>query len=168
MELILALVVAAAIWHKLRSAGQAATPQQAMEPQGINFSAPLSDDNQQPETGGSMALTLTQAIARQEGFGVPDAIPTRDDNPGDLENGSFAQRNGALPATGRFAVFSTVEDGFNALRMLLLHNYVGMTLSQAISKFAPGTENNTAAYIANVSQWTGIGPDDVITPEMVG
>ncbi len=38
------------------------------------------------------------------------------------------------------------------------------TLRKLISEFAPSSENNTAAYIANVSKSTGFAPDEILTP----
>ncbi len=99
---------------------------------------------------------------------MPNALPTRDNNPGDLCAGKFTADHGAEAAPGRFAVFETAADGFAALRDLLTRNYAGMTLRAALLRYAPPVENNSEAYIANVCNWTGLTPDTVLTPENIG
>jgi hypothetical protein len=103
-----------------------------------------------------------------EGWGVAGAIPTRDNNPGDICAGAFATEQGALAAPGRFAVFETAEDGFAALRALLTKHYVGMTVQAALLRYAPPVENDSAAYVANVCKWTGLTADTVLTSELIG
>jgi hypothetical protein len=113
-------------------------------------------------------MTLIQAIARMEGWGVAGAIPTRDDNPGDICAGQFAEAHGAEDVPGRFAVFETAQDGFAALRALLVGHYTGLTVAQAVERYAPATENDTARYIADVCEWTGLTPETVLTAETIG
>ena len=40
------------------------------------------------------------------------------------------------------------------------HKYRLYTIRGIVSKWAPANENNTEAYIRNVSRLTGIGPDE--------
>lgn len=116
-----------------------------------------------------MAQTVIEAIARMEGWGVAGNLPTRNNNPGDIDNGRFAQAHGAEPGTaGRFAYFPTPAAGFQALRELLLAGYVSLTLEAALNKYAPPCENQTNAYIANVCEWTGLTPETVLTAENIG
>src|ERR1700691_2629741 len=107
-------------------------------------------------------LTLIQAIARQEGFGAsPHNIPTRNNNPGDIEYGEFAAAHGATgtdPVYPRYAAFPDAETGWSALRALLNDAYLGMTLEAALNKYAPPVENETNIYLANVCKWTGMEP----------
>ncbi|WP_028302986.1 hypothetical protein [Oceanospirillum maris] len=62
-----------------------------------------------------------------------------------------------------FETFSSHEMGIRAGARLLL-NYEqkhGLnTVSQIISRFAPGTENNTGAYIEHVSDQLNVHPDE--------
>lgn len=110
-----------------------------------------------------MTLNLIQAIAREEGWGVEGAIPTRDHNPGDIVFGQFAQKHGCLHCDGRFADFPCDAAGFQAMYDLLAIHYVGLTLSAALAKWAPSTENDTSSYLKNVSQWTGLAPNAIVT-----
>jgi len=54
------------------------------------------------------------------------------------------------------------------MRVLLNQNYLGLTVSQALNKWAPPVENATNAYIDNVCTWTGLTPDTVLTAELIG
>lgn len=114
-------------------------------------------------------LSFVQAIARQErGWGTPTYSNPRN-NPGDIEDGSFAQSHGALPPDGnRFAAWPTEEGGFEAEAELLKDDYAGLTISQAIKKYAPAVENDDDIYIQNVCGWTGLLPTTVLTPTIIG
>lgn len=85
----------------------------------------------------------------------------RNNNPGNIEYGKFAQANGATGSDGRFAKFPTMEAGQAAMQKLLggYLNSGSNTVSKAISKWAPSSENNTAAYVAAVAKQLGVGPD---------
>ena len=111
---------------------------------------------------------ICEAIARVEGFNLsPSNRPTRNNNPGDIEWGKFAQAHGAdreeVAAFGRFAHFPDVATGFAALKALLqTPGYKGKTVAETINRYAPPVENNTNNYVALVCQWTGLTPDTVI------
>lgn len=110
-------------------------------------------------------LTLIQAIAHEEGYYAdgPPNRPQRNKNPGDLEWHPWMEQFGSGMGDPRFAIFPTEKQGFDALRHLLqLKLYKGKTISQAINIFAPGNENNTAAYIRNLCAWCEAEPDTVI------
>ena len=104
----------------------------------------------------SLVSKLAQLIAKQEGFGVPGAIPTRQNNPGDLEHAPGESHEG----TGAIGSFATPEDGWAALeRQLTLYAERGLTVGEAIAAFAPPTENDTASYIGFICQGLGCTPD---------
>jgi hypothetical protein len=115
-------------------------------------------------------MTFIQAIARQEGFGAsPTNIPTKRCNPGDIEEGRFARSHGALPTDGsRFAAWPTPEAGFAAMRALLVSAYLGLTVRQALRKWAPPVDNDVSAYEADIVLWTGMKPTDVLTESNLG
>ena len=82
----------------------------------------------------------------------------RNFNPGNL---NFAGQAGATlepGANGRFARFSSEEEGIAALvRQLRLYQQRGIdTLEEIVKKYAPPSENNTQAYIASMARWTGL------------
>jgi len=78
-------------------------------------------------------------------------------NPGNIEYGDFARKNGAIGTDGRFAIFSSPEAGMQAQATLLQSgNYRNLTLAQAIHRYAPSFENNTEAYIRYVEKAAGV------------
>ncbi len=62
-----------------------------------------------------------------------------------------------------FVQFKSMEWGWRAAFQLLTrtyyHKYRLYTIRTIVRRWAPPTENNTEAYIANVSRLTGIDPD---------
>jgi len=125
-------------------------------------------------------MTVIEAIAKQEGFGVPGAIPTICHNPGDLIYGPEAVHFGAIAAHGRFAVFPDDETGWHALRKWLsmpaqfdkngqlTHGYLGAILQQVIDRFAPPVENDSVGYLDFVMKATGLSADTILTLEVLG
>jgi len=87
-------------------------------------------------------------------------LGARNNNPGNLR---FANQIGATQGAGGFAAFGSVAEGLAALesQLTLDGGTRGMTLAQMIAKYAPPGENNTSAYIADVSRRTGISPNSV-------
>lgn len=81
----------------------------------------------------------------------------RNNNPGNIEYGSFSKQHGAIGTDGRFAVFPAYDNGRKAKEALLFQgkNYKDLTIGQAISRYAPPSENNTANYINTVVKATG-------------
>ena len=82
----------------------------------------------------------------------------RNNNPGNIEFGSFAKAQGAIGSDGRFAVFPTYEAGRNAKAALLFEGkgYKNKSISDAIARYAPEFENDTAAYTNAVARAVGV------------
>ena len=115
--------------------------------------------------------TFLEAVAIMEGFYVPDSRPSRNNNPGDLEfRGWEVAFKGSLETghTQRFAIFPTSEDGFNAMRHLILTSYVGLSVAAALNKWAPPVENETSNYITVVCKLTGLTEDTILTAANIG
>lgn len=121
-------------------------------------------------------MTLLKAIATEEGFYLEGSRAQRNNNPGNLDWGPFSESNGAtrievIPdgydEQPRFAYFPTVEIGFAALQALLSGpDYNGLSLEQAIHKYAPASENNTLLYIQHVCAWCECLPTTPISTLM--
>ena len=114
-------------------------------------------------------MSLLSAIARMEGFGVQGSRARRNNNPGNIEWGSFAAQHGATGrepdlahSKGRFAVFPSADIGFVALKQLLLEHYATLTVEAAILKYAPPSENDSESYIRNICNWAQCKPTDII------
>lgn len=114
-------------------------------------------------------LLFLEAIAREEGFGIPNNRPTRNNNPGDLEfHGWEAIYGGTKGTDPRFTHFATVEGGYKALQHLFTFPlYFGKTLEVAFSHYAPPVENHTNLYLKNVCSWTGLQKDTIITLDLL-
>lgn len=102
----------------------------------------------------------------------------RNNNPGNID---FNPRNDwqgqiGIEATGnppRFAVFSSPQYGIRAMAKLIL-NYRGKdgmpgvggkgidTVREVITRWAPGNENNTEAYVQAVAKAMRVQPNDPI------
>lgn len=92
----------------------------------------------------------------------------RDNDPGNLNYDPSIHWQGLIgpEPEGRFCLFDTMQNGIRAAGIVLL-NYVGKdkipsTVDALITRFAPGTENPTSAYIANVCRHVGVGPNDTV------
>ncbi|HIE0938530.1 TPA: lytic transglycosylase domain-containing protein [Serratia marcescens] len=95
--------------------------------------------------------------------GTPRGI--RNNNPGNIDYVGQAGATLERPG-GRFARFETAFDGLKAMARQLLRYFDGkttgrrlQTISEIISTWAPGNENNTAAYIKRLSDVMGVSPN---------
>jgi len=127
-------------------------------------------------TTGSSEGAISQVIQAEPGFNVVQyddgrierrtgSRNWRNNNPGNLEFGDFSRRYGALGSDGRFAIFPTYEAGQRAKEALLFEGrgYAGMTIAQAITRYAPPNENDTAMYIRTVSAAVGASPTTLMS-----
>jgi hypothetical protein len=103
-----------------------------------------------------MIPRIAELIAKEEGYGIPGALPTRDFNPGDLRHSPHSfHLPGAPNAIGQI---DNATDGWNDLvRQLDLYvqDHPQWTVADAIYEWAPPNENNTEAYLNYVT--TGLG-----------
>ncbi len=90
----------------------------------------------------------------------------RNNNPGNIRYNPANNWQGQTGNDGTgFAVFDSPQNGIRALAKLLKNyqNTYGLhSLQEIISRWAPPSENDTAAYISSVSQQTGFSPMDTI------
>lgn len=108
-----------------------------------------------PKTGGAAPG------GKAAGTGARSNAPRnqRNNNPGNIEYGSFAISQGATGSDGRFAIFPTMEAGY-AAQQALLQSYgkKGInTIEGIVSRWAPSHENNTGAYTGYLSKRMGVG-----------
>jgi hypothetical protein len=80
--------------------------------------------------------------------------PIRNNNPGNLEYGPFAQSQGAVGSDGRYAVFPTKDTGWQAkINLLKTNTYQSLSIKDAFNRYAPPSENPN--YIRDLQQRTG-------------
>ena len=106
------------------------------------------------ESGKDVIYTLPNGIQQRRSGGTR---AWRNSNPGNIRSGSFARRVGAIGQAGGFAVFPDEATGMYAIKALLrTSNYNSLTIAGAISRYAPPSENDTAAYHRRLEQLTGL------------
>lgn len=96
----------------------------------------------------------------------------RNNNPGNIESGKFAATvQGFQGSDGRFAQYATPEQGIQAAdKLLTTYAARGLnTVAGIVNRWAPPTENNTGAYVAQVAKELGVDPNaplDMSSPEV--
>ena len=98
------------------------------------------------KTGAGYNITKTAGgdVVKKEG-----AKAWRNNNPGNIRAGAFADSYGAIGVDEKgFAIFPDIETGRMAKEALLFggKNYKNLKLSQAIARYAPPSENQTGIY----------------------
>lgn len=93
---------------------------------------------------------------------VPRGI--RNNNPGNIDRGKDQWQGLAADQSSdpRFCVFSDPTWGIRALARVLISyqdKYNIRTIKDIISRWAPGNENDTDAYVLMVSKQTGLSPN---------
>lgn len=101
---------------------------------------------------------LARLIAKEEGFGIPGSVPTRDHNPGDLRHSPHSQH--APDAPNGIGQIDTDEHGWEDLeRQLMLYAKRGLSLrDMIINYYAPPGENDSEQYLAFICQELGVDP----------
>lgn len=94
----------------------------------------------------------------------------RNNNPGNIDRTEVAwqgedRSQRAREREHRFCVFNSPQAGFRALAKTILTyrgKYQLRTVRGIINRWAPPVENDTSAYVMQVSAALGVKPDDVI------
>jgi hypothetical protein len=103
-------------------------------------------------------------IAYEGTVNIGGDLSWRANNPGNLRGAPT--KIGTVPGlTGTFAVFATPDDGFAAQRALYLNTYGTQTVRAAINHLTPPTENDTAAYLAQL-QAAGVDLDKTVASQI--
>lgn len=94
----------------------------------------------------------------------------RNNNPGNIDRNAIKWQGMAEDQSGdvRFVVFETPVDGIRALAKVILSyrlKYGLNTVRSIIDRWAPPGENDTGAYVKDVSQQLSVSPDSLIKPE---
>lgn len=121
----------------------------AAEPQLAQMVKPLL-------ASGKLSASSAATVAASEPRGI------RNHNPGNIMKGDKPWQGEVQGADSRYASFSSPEAGIRAMGKNLLtyqNKYALNTLKGIISRWAPASENDTAAYIATVAKAVGVKPD---------
>ena len=88
-------------------------------------------------------------------------LPTRNNNPGNIRKTKVTYYGETTNESG-FESFAAPEWGYAAMFDLLDRLYTGLTLSEAIHKWAPPVENDTQRYIDFVAGSTDLHEDKFV------
>jgi hypothetical protein len=89
----------------------------------------------------------------------------RNNNPGNIRISPSAWRGKAASEDPDFESFDTAENGIRALAKLLIvyqRRHGCRTVRQIVTRWAPPTENATAAYVVDVARALGVAPDAAV------
>ena len=87
----------------------------------------------------------------------------RNNNPGNIRKGIFANVNDAIGDDNAFAIFPSERVGFSAIVSLFRTRvYRKLSLADAIYRYAPPSENNSSAYLDFVVSETEIGANTIL------
>ena len=87
----------------------------------------------------------------------------RNCNPGNISKGTFADTCGAIGGDTRFAIFPDETTGSDAIVSLMKSAaYRSLSIEQAIFKYAPPNENDSAAYVAAIVSSVGVQPSTIV------
>lgn len=90
----------------------------------------------------------------------------RNNNPGNIRRSSDVFQGEIASTDKAFKQFKTMAYGYRAIFCILrtyYRNYHLKTIRQLIGRWAPANENNTESYVSQVSDYSGIPADDLIT-----
>ena len=89
----------------------------------------------------------------------------RNNNPGNIRLSEVKYQGEIKGSDKAFKSFGSRAYGYRAMLVILrtyYNKYRLNTITKMIHRWAPTCENDTRAYINNVSKWSGIKPDAVI------
>lgn len=87
----------------------------------------------------------------------------RNNNPGNLRSGTFANNHGAIGSAGGFAVFPDEETGDAASAALLrTPTYSGLSVDDAIARRSPSNENDTSTLQNTIHNMSGLSGDEIV------
>ncbi|MEW6775283.1 MAG: hypothetical protein AB1405_03265 [Bdellovibrionota bacterium] len=136
--------------------------------------APASPNQPQPPAATLPRRSNDVFIEREEGrreWRSGGSRAWRNNNPGNIRGGQFAEAHGAVGSAGGFAVFPDYATGREAVKSLLgTPNYQNLTVNEAIGRYAPPSENDTGRYQQLIEQFTGLPgntPMNTLTEEQL-
>jgi hypothetical protein len=88
----------------------------------------------------------------------------RNNNPGNIKYGSYAQRNGAIGSDGTFAIFPNYETGLKAKENLVFGpSYINLPIKRAVARYAPEKDrNDVVMYTNSILKATGASPNTLL------
>lgn len=160
--IIISVGVLAFLYYKFRGGG-AKTMYEF--PNGFNDLDNWSNADDGSDSLDNRKTRLMVAIAKAEGFGIPGAIPTRANNPGDLTRSLGFDETGEKLGSAGIVVFSSRDEGWGALDRQLSLIQKGASvhkLTDTILSFAHSyTATEQTIWAENVAR--ELGADTSVT-----
>lgn len=103
-------------------------------------------------------------IAYKDVVNVGGSLAWRANNPGNLR-GAATKIGTVKGGVGTFAVFATLADGRAAQKALYLDKYGDSTVTEAINKLTPPSENDTTKYLADLKK-AGVDLDKTVKSQI--
>ena len=103
-------------------------------------------------------------IAYKDVVNVGGSLAWRANNPGNLR-GASTKIGTVKGGVGTFAVFATLADGRAAQKALYLDKYGDSTVTDAINKLTPPSENDTTKYLADLKK-AGVDLDKTVKSQI--
>lgn len=129
-----------------------------VNPVGINVAIDTQTPVSARRIGNAVIYTMADGTQVKRSGGTR---AWRNFNPGNIIYGSFTRNAGAIGKDDKgFAIFPSESIGMRAIDSLLrTSSYYYLTIRNAISRYAPPSENNTAAYHKTLARYTGLDID---------
>ncbi|MDE3016592.1 MAG: hypothetical protein KGI29_06715 [Pseudomonadota bacterium] len=113
-------------------------------------------------TGGGSSVTLHDSDGSTE-TRTGGSQAWRNNNPGNIRAGNFADQHGAIGSNNGFAVFPDEETGRNAVSALLkTPTYANSSIDDAVATYAPGNENNVSRNQSNIRSIGGFSGNEIV------
>jgi hypothetical protein len=116
----------------------------------------------------SIEAQLSQLIAQQETAGGTTGVGASSNNPGGIQYAPWEQQFGATQGSTGFAVFPSLQAGYQALNNLI-DSYIkgGASISSMMQAYAPTATNpTTPARIQSLASALGINPNAAISTQV--
>lgn len=124
--------------------------------QGFTSDPPPCPHHEPNVLDGDRSVTFTQgngATIRNDG----GSLSWRNNNPGNIRAGAFADNHDAVGEADGFAVFGSYSAGLLALEALITGpSYSLLSIYDAVARYAPPIENDTSAYRDSLANQTGL------------
>jgi hypothetical protein len=107
---------------------------------------------------------IAELIAKEEGYGIPGALPTRDNNPGDLRHSPHSFHLPSAPnAIGQIDSPAYGWDDLVRQLNLYVEENPNITVAGAVYCYAPPTENNSEGYLTYVINGLGCNGETLLS-----
>ena len=165
MKLLAILAAVLVAWFLLKMSSDASGAAASTSPDELDYLNEADESAAPPDLSDAGAdvqsySPLANAIANAEGFGKSDAVPTRANNPGDLEVGDVGY--GTITAKGgqQITIFGNVGDGWARLNRQIDLIFSGRSRyykpDETLNDFGSTYSGGSPSYGSNLANFLGV------------